>query len=270
MLAEKTPKPTNDAEVCTCGGRIVRQTQKFRDERYCERCFQVAPPALTPDFGRSVLRPGGIPDRRLGGAGPELPALRHTIENSRTHTETHLKRAHEEVERLVGKLELPTIVGEEAVHILEKTNGSITAPRVLGAVLLAAKRRGISVTDTDLSRIDVEITRKTIEFTAQKGAAKKEMLLAKPMPGGRLPDGSVAAHRVELPKETTEERLARLARNAVALEALRATPVSELGPRAREQLGLPPLSGAERRKRSRTRPRVVQDVKVRAHTRRSR
>ena len=166
--------------VCTCGGRIVRHTENFRDESYCERCFVVAPSTLTPDFGRSALRPGGIADRRLGGTDPELPALWYTIENSRTHAETRLKMAHEKVEALVGKLELPRIVGEEAIHILKKTSGSITAPRVLGAVLLAAEQWNISVSDADLSWIGVEITRRTVEFmNEQKCTTKKHMLLVR-------------------------------------------------------------------------------------------
>jgi len=49
--------------------------------------------------------------------------------------------------------------------------------------------------------------------------------------------------------ESEEQKSARLARNAVALEALSARPERELGPIARAQLGLPPLSDVERRKR---------------------
>ena len=53
----------------------------------------------------------------------------------------------------------------------------------------------------------------------------------------------------DLPKESEEQKNARLARNAVALEALKTKPANELGPIARAQLGLPPLSDVERRKR---------------------
>ena len=56
----------------------------------------------------------------------------------------------------------------------------------------------------------------------------------------------------DLPKESEEQKNARLARNAVALEALKTKPANELGPIARAQLGLPPLSDAERRKRRKT------------------
>jgi len=61
----------------------------------------------------------------------------------------------------------------------------------------------------------------------------------------------------ELPTETKENKTARLARNVVALETLKPRSVNELGPIARAQLGLSPLTEAERRKRRKTTKALV-------------